>query len=370
AVLDESGGVGYLASLTDYAANVAHMASYAAQLRDAWHRRKLLELASNIQEAVYEDAARAPDLIAKIEAELTTITAVTTSDAAVPYGILVEATMDAIEDRRQHPDRYVGISSGLRLLDQLTGGWQATDLVIIAARPSMGKTALALSMLRAAADAGHPSLIFSMEMSREQLVNRLVSMVARVNASDAMRGSLTAQEWAIWVRAGARTQDFPIYIDDTPALDLAQLRTRARRAVRDWGVRLIVVDYLQLMASTSNPHNREQQIAEISRGLKALAKELRIPVIALAQLNRSVESRGDKRPLMSDLRESGSIEQDADLILFIYREWVYKRREPGNEHLQNRAELLLEKHRNGPTGTVNVAFVERYTSFENLEVDR
>jgi replicative DNA helicase len=260
-----------------------------------------------------------------------------------------------------------GVPSGYKDLDKLTAGFQKSDLIIIAARPSMGKTALGLCIARnAAKESGVPVGFFSLEMSKEQLAMRLLCSEARVDSHKIRSGFLSRQECGKLLQAAGLFMDVPIYIDDTPGISPLELRAKARRIMADQGLGLVVIDYLQLMRGRETVERREQEISEISRSLKGLAKELDIPVIAIAQLNRKVEERADKRPLLSDLRESGAIEQDADVIAFIYRDELYAKqacKEPGV------AEIIIGKQRNGPSGeTVKLAYISTYTRFENLAI--
>jgi len=257
-----------------------------------------------------------------------------------------------------------GVPTGYQDLDKITAGLQPSELIIVAGRPGMGKTAFALNIAANAAYTGVGAAIFSLEMAKEQLVLRMLCSEARVNSSKVRSGYLGERDFPQLAKAAGRLHEAPIYIDDTPAISVLELRAKARRLLRDRSkkVGLIVVDYLQLMRGMGNANNREQEISEISRSLKALAKELNVPVIALSQLNRKVEDRTGRKPQMSDLRESGAIEQDADVIMFIYREELYDKT---NEDVKGKAEVIVEKQRNGPTGTITLTFLGEYTRFEN-----
>jgi replicative DNA helicase len=270
--------------------------------------------------------------------------------------------MTLLQQRYANRGQITGLPTGFSDLDNLTAGLQNEDLVIVAARPSMGKTALALNLAETAAlRAKKGVLIFSMEMSASQLAFRLISSLGRINQQHLRTGDLAEEDWPRVTQATALLSESKIFIDDTPALSPGELRSRARRMAREHGLGLVVIDYLQLMQVPGNKENRATEISEISRNLKALAKELKVPVIALSQLNRALEQRNDKRPVMSDLRESGAIEQDADLILFIYREEVYDK-ETANKGI---AEIIIGKQRNGPIATVKLTFLGQYTKFEN-----
>ncbi|MDZ4384708.1 MAG: replicative DNA helicase, partial [Nitrospirota bacterium] len=266
-------------------------------------------------------------------------------------------------------ERVTGIPTGFYDLDMLTSGFQASDLIIVAGRPSMGKTAFCLCIAQhAGIEKGQPVAIFSLEMAKEQLVIRMLCAEARVDSHKLRSGFLAKSDWPRLTTAAGRLSEAPIFIDDAPGTSVLEMKAKARRLKAEHGLSLIIVDYLQLMSGRGERRRggsdtREQEISEISRSLKALAKELSVPVIALSQLNRAVESRHDKRPLLADLRESGAIEQDADVILFIYRDEVYKQ----TEENKGVAEIIIGKQRNGPVGVVKMAFIDKYTRFENLE---
>ncbi|MCF8043447.1 MAG: replicative DNA helicase, partial [Desulfarculaceae bacterium] len=295
------------------------------------------------------------------------------SQQVSPIGEVVTSSLKIIEERFKNKGQVSGVPTGFKLLDQLTTGLQPGDLIIIAGRPSMGKTAFALNVAsNAALDSGVVTAIFSLEMSKEQLGMRLLASEARVSGSKIRSGFLSHnQDFPALTQAADRLHGSPIFIDDTPALSVLDLRAKARRLKLEHGLGLILVDYLQLMRGRGSTESREQEISNISRSLKALAKELSVPVVALSQLNRKVEERpgGDKRPMLSDLRESGAIEQDADVIAFIYRKKVYKKRDDPEEDDDNVAEIIIGKQRNGPTGTVRMAFLDDLTRFEDLTYD-
>ena len=281
----------------------------------------------------------------------------------VPMRAAVKEAFQILHQRYESKGSVTGLATGFADLDELTAGLQPSDLIIVAARPSMGKTALAVNFAEHAAMRSKKAVaIFSMEMSASQLAFRLISSLGRINQQHLRTGDIQEEEWPRVTSAITMLSDAKIFIDDTPALSPAELRARARRLKREHDLGLIVIDYLQLMAVPGNKENRATEISEISRGLKALAKELNIPVIALSQLNRSLEQRTDKRPVMADLRESGAIEQDADVILFIYRDEYYNP-ESSDKGL---AEIIIGKQRNGPTGTVKLTFLGQYTKFENF----
>jgi replicative DNA helicase len=274
-------------------------------------------------------------------------------------------TIDQIDERYQNQEAVTGLSTGFSKFDELTAGLQKGDLIIVAGRPSMGKTTLALNIAENAAlnmtKGKNPTAIFSMEMSVDQLALRMISSLGRVNQSSLRNGRLADDDWPRINGAIQQMQEAPLFIDDTPALSPTEIRARARRLKRQHGLSLIVVDYLQLMKVTGNTENRATEISEISRSLKALARELEVPIIALSQLNRSVEQRPDKKPIMSDLRESGAIEQDADLIIFIYREEVYDK----DTIRKGQAEINIAKQRNGPVGEFRLTFQGKWTRFDD-----
>jgi replicative DNA helicase len=287
-------------------------------------------------------------------------------------GDIITDTIKTIENLYERKEQITGVPTGFTDIDNMTSGMQGGDLVIVAGRPSMGKTAFCLNLIEyASMRASKPvsSVVFSLEMSKEQLVQRLLCSVARIDATRVRTGKLAQSEFPTLVTAAGVIAEAPIYIDDTPAISVLELRAKARRLKQERDIGIIVVDYLQLMTG-SNTENRQQEISEISRSLKALAKELKVPVIALSQLNRSLESRTDKRPMLADLRESGAIEQDADVIMFLYREAVYcdackKRDNSCNEDHERNAEVIIGKQRNGPLGVEQLTFLGEYTRFES-----
>jgi replicative DNA helicase len=372
--LDGVGGQVFLADLGDLALAPANVDHYARMVRDKAQLRKFIAAA---QQALYEAHARQADPDSALEEAERAIFSATQqrfSQAYSPIGPVVKAALGIIEARFKNKGTVSGVPTGFRLLDQLTYGLQAGDLIIIAGRPSMGKTAFALNIAsNAALDSGMAVAIFSLEMSKEQLGLRLLSSEARISGSKLRSGFLSpAQDWPALTAATDRLYNSPIFIDDTPALSVLELRSKARRIKAEHGLKLILVDYLQLMRGRKESFDsREQEISDISRSLKALAKELDVPVVALSQLNRKVEERkeGDKRPMLSDLRESGAIEQDADVIAFIYRKKVYKKKDEAAEPDDNLAEIIIGKQRNGPTGTVKLVFLDDLTKFEDWAPD-
>ncbi|GAB4569975.1 MAG: replicative DNA helicase [Haliangiales bacterium] len=371
--LSAIGGLPFLSQLALRVPTADNVGYYAQIIQDKHSARRLMLAASDIAARGYEDYGEVSDYLDQAEATIFEVTQQKQRSGPAPLKSLIKEVFRSLDERYAAPDGVTGVPTGFVDLDERTAGLQPTELIILAARPAMGKTSFALSLAQNCADpdlGGFPCLVFSLEMSSSQLAERLLCSEAKVDSSNLRRGKLERQDMTNLTYAAGKLAKAPIMIDDTPALSLRELRARARRFVADkelFGDRkfgLIVVDYLQLMRGSQQARqgSREQEISEISRGLKSLAKELHCPVLALSQLNRSLESRTDKRPLLSDLRESGAIEQDADVILFIYRDVVY------NEDTEEPdvAEVIIGKNRHGATGTVKTMFEGRYTRFENL----
>jgi replicative DNA helicase len=329
----------------------------------ALRRRAIHEASSIIQEA-FNVGSEVDEFLDATEQKILSISDYRVRPAFYKVGDVVQDSIKLVEKLYDQKEPVTGVPTGLEKLDLKTAGFQPSDLIIIAARPSMGKTALALNIAQYVGTHRKKGVaVFSLEMSKEQLVLRLLCSEARVDNSKVRTGHLGERDFPRLVDAASRIAEAPVFIDDSPAITVTELRAKARRLNREHPLSLIVVDYLQLMRSPGYSHSREQEISDISRSLKALAKELSVPVIALSQLNRSVESRNDKRPVMSDLRESGAIEQDADIIMFIYRDEVYNQQSPD----KGVAELIISKQRTGPTGTVRVAFSPEFTRFDSLD---
>ncbi len=369
--LDAIGGVGFLGELTLRVPTADNVVAYAEIVTDKHQARKLMLASSEIHEKGYEDGVEVRDYLDEAEAKIFEVTQRRDKSGPEPVKSLVKKVFSSLDERFKSEGGITGLPTGFDALDQRTAGLQPTELIILAARPAMGKTSFALSLAQfAATTAGWPCLVFSLEMSSTQLAERMLCSEARVDSSALRRGMLQRQDMTNLTYAAATLSKAPILIDDTPALSLRELRARARRfrsnkelfGGKKFG--LILVDYLQLMRGSPQAAkaSREQEISEISRGLKSLAKELDCPVLALSQLNRSLEQRTDKRPQLSDLRESGAIEQDADVIMFIYRDVIYNKE---CEH-PDIAEVIIGKNRHGATGTVETHFEGRYTRFENL----
>ena len=363
---EETGGLAYLAGLARDTPTAANIRAYADIVRERSLLRQLIRVSGEIAASAYESEGRtAKELVDGAEQLVFAIAEQgrRTTSGFVPLREVLGATIDRLDMLHQSQGQLTGVSTGYADLDRMTAGLQPGDLIIVAGRPSMGKTTLALNIAENAAIAASTAVaVFSMEMSREQLSMRMISSLGRVDQSHLRTGNFGDEDWARINGAIAQMKSAPIYIDDSAALTPTEVRARARRLTREQPLGLIVIDYLQLMQVPGTKENRATEISEISRSLKALAKELKVPVIALSQLNRSVEQRTDKKPVMSDLRESGALEQDADLIMMIYREEVY---EPDTPR-KGIADIIIAKQRNGPTGDVHLTFLGKYTRFENL----
>ncbi|MBW2273889.1 MAG: replicative DNA helicase [Deltaproteobacteria bacterium] len=366
-LLDSVGGAVTLAEIADYEATAANALHYARIVRDKSIKRNLIGVASEIVSIGYEGSEPSAKLLDTAESKIFALSQEHSRSSLSPLRVEVHGAMDHIEMLINHGGDLTGLSTGFAGLDKMTGGLQKGDLIILAARPSMGKTALALNVARnCAVHMGKSVAVFSLEMTTQSLVMRLLSSEARVDASAFRSGFIPQETHGALIDAAATLATAPVWIDDTPAPTVLEIRAKARRMHAQHGLDLVIVDYLQLARSDSNVQSREQEISEISRGLKGLAKELKIPVIALSQLNRGPETRkDDKRPMLADLRESGAIEQDADIIAFIYRDIVYNKE---TEH-ENLAELLIRKQRNGPTGMVQLEFQGRYALFQDWPED-
>ncbi len=364
--LEEVGGPLYLAELAQSTVGAANALHHARIVREKSVQRRLIGAATDIITRCFEATQDINQLLDESEQAIFAIADAKTVQGVKSSKELVAAVFEQIEKRMESKELVTGVPTGYYQFDEYTAGLQPSDLIIIAGRPSMGKTAFALNVaMRSAAMHGVPTAIFSLEMSMEQLMQRMLCSWAKVDLSRLRRGRLDDDDWARLYEAANNLSPAPIFIDDTAALTTMEMRARCRRLKAEHGLGLVVVDYLQLMRASRHIDSREQEISDISRNLKALAKELHLPVVALSQLNRKVEERGDKRPMMSDLRESGAIEQDADVIIFLYRAAAYKRKEELTPE-DNVAEIIIGKQRNGPTGMVKLTFFKEYTAFENL----
>ncbi len=361
--LEASGGVVYVAGLTQGVPTIANLPYYAGIIKQKSIVRRIIQIAGELQQECYGDVEDVDELLTRTGQTLMTLN---DSSESTPYRSLrdvVKVAFQQIEERQNQTEKYTGVRTGFNALDDITSGWQGSDLIIIAARPAMGKTAFTLNMMTNAAVRFSRSVLFcSLEMGSEQLAMRLLASEARVDMSKVRTGQLTEGQWSRLLQEVANLAKAPIWLDDTPSLTPQLLLNRARRLNAEHGLDMVIIDYLQLMETSAKVQSREQQISDISRRLKMLAKELQIPVIALSQLNRGVEQRTEKRPMMSDLRESGAIEQDADIIAFLYRDEYY------NEDSEDKGigEVIIGKHRSGSLGTVKLKFFPQFTRFENL----
>src|SRR5688572_2392647 len=367
--LIEGNGAYYIAELTSKVSSAANIEYHARIIIEMAIKRNLIEIASQIHTDAYEDTTDVFELLDKTEQSIFKISDTNLRKNYDTMKSLMFQAIQELQEKKNHKDGLTGIPSGFSKLDRITSGWQKSDLTIIAARPGMGKTAFIVSALRnAAVDFNFPVAIFSLEMASLQLVNRLISAEAELESDKIKRGNLAEFEWQQLVHKTNRLSSAPIFIDDTPALSILELRAKCRRLKAEHNIQLVVVDYLQLMRGEVGG-NREQEIASISRALKGVAKELNIPVIALSQLSRGVETRGgDKRPQLSDLRESGSIEQDADIVMFLYRPEYYKITvDEDGMPTQGMAEVIIAKHRNGSLENVRLKFIGKYTKFVDYD---
>jgi replicative DNA helicase len=365
--LDDVGGPAYIASLTDGVPRSANVEYYARIVKEKSTLRRLIQSATDVLARAYDAEQDADDLLDEAERSIFQIAEHRLRQGFVPLSELVGSGYRLIEHLQEHRGLVTGVPSGFVDLDEMTAGFQKSDLVIVAARPSMGKTSLVLNVaLHCGISAGKTVGIFSLEMSKEQLFLRMLTSEARVDAHRFRGGYLGEQDYARLVDAFGRLHDAKIFVDDSPGVGILEMRAKARRLKLEHGLDLLVVDYLQLMQGRGRFDNRQQELASISRSLKILAKELQVPIVALSQLSRAPEARGDHRPQLSDLRESGALEQDADVVIFIFREDMYANAEERDPATEGTAELIIGKQRNGPTGVVRVAFLKQYTRFENL----
>ncbi|HWH52867.1 MAG TPA: replicative DNA helicase [Gemmatimonadaceae bacterium] len=369
--LEASGGKDYIGFLVDVVPTAANIEYHAQIVREKAILRRLIEVSTTIVAEAFEGKSTATTLLDEAESRIFQVSQQQTKDGFTRIKELLWPTMERIEALQKGGKTVTGVASGFNDLDELTSGFQPADLVIVAARPSMGKTAFTLNVAQyAAIEHDVPVAFFSLEMSKESLVQRMLTSEARIDAQRLRKGMLRDDDFPRLARAAGILSNAKIWIDDTPGMTLLEMRSKARRLKADAGVGLVVVDYLQLMQGPANSESRQQEVSQISRGLKALAKELSVPVVALSQLSRAPEQRtGDnKRPQLSDLRESGAIEQDADLIMFLYRQEFYDGPvdKDGNS-LEGKAEVIIGKQRNGPTGIVNLFFHKQYTRFESYK---
>ncbi len=363
--LDSIGGASYLASLIDSIPTAANIQYYARIVKEKAILRKLIQTSTEIITQSYEDRGDVEGFLDEAERSIFEISEKRVRPSFYPIREIVKESFATIEKLFKKKEAVTGVPSGFKELDRMTAGFQPSDLVIIAGRPSMGKTAFCLDVAEYAAISNKiPVAIFSLEMSKEQLVIRMLCSQANVEGTRLRTGYLNESDWPKLTIAAGSLSESPIYIDDTAALSVLEMRAKARRLKSDHGLGMVIVDYLQLMKGRARVESRQQEISEISRSLKALAKELNIPIIAVSQLSRKTEERTGNRPQLSDLRESGAIEQDADLILFIYRDEVYNR-DPDNPN-RGKAEVIIGKQRNGPIGKIDLAFLDKFTTFKDL----
>jgi replicative DNA helicase len=362
--LERVGGASYLASLTDIIPFSGTLVHHATIIRKKSILRRLIQTTSEVTARCYDTQDDIENLIDQAEKTIFEIAHSNKGQGFQPMSSIVPRAFDRITKLFDKQEHITGVATGYDELDRMTAGLQASELIILAARPSMGKTALSMNIVQHAALIGKvPVAVFSLEMSMEALALRMLCSIGRIDSQRVRTGKLHDNDWPKLTRATGMLADAPIYIDDTPGQTVLEMRAKARRLKSEHNLGLVVVDYLQLMQGKSNSENRTQEISEISRSLKAMAKELDVPVLALSQLNRSLENRTDKRPQLADLRESGAIEQDADVIMFIYRDEVYNRAEDNPN--RGLAEVIIGKQRNGPTGMVKMTFLGEYTTFEN-----
>lgn len=365
--LEEIGGSAYLSRLIDTVPLAVNAVHYAKIIREKAILRHLIEQSSKIVQKCYEEQGDIDGIIDFAQSAVFEISDNQLKPSFSPVSELILQNINTIEERQNNDAEFSGIPTGYTQLDKLLSGLQKSDLIILAARPSMGKTAFALNIARNVAVNSHELVaVFSLEMSKEQLSMRLLTAEARINSEKLKKGTIGEEDWERVTDAASLISDVPIYIDDSPNISPMDVRAKCRRLKMEHNLGLIIIDYLQLMRSSRANDRRDLEIAEISRSLKGLAKELNVPIIALSQLNRMLEQRAEKRPLMSDLRESGSLEQDADIVAFIYRDEVYNKDE--NNPNKGMAEIIVAKNRNGAIGTAMLSFIGKYTRFENAAI--
>jgi replicative DNA helicase len=362
--LEEIGGAAYLANLVDTVPLAVNAQYYAKIVYDKACLRRLIEKTNSIAKRCFEDRGDVDNVIDFAESSIFEISENKIRPTFYPIGKIIESNIDVLEERQGNRTLVTGVATGFTKLDELTAGLQRSDLVILAGRPGMGKTAFALNIAKnAAVDSNIPVAIFSLEMSKEQLSLRMLSSEARIDSSRLRRGFISQDDWIKITDSAGVLSQAPIFIDDSPNITALEIRAKSRRLKIEKNIGLIIIDYLQLMKGRIAAERRDLEISEISRSLKALAKELDLPVVALSQLNRKLEERSDKRPQLADLRESGALEQDADVVAFLYRDELYNRDE--NNPNKGKAELIVSKQRNGPTGFTILTFLDTYTRFEN-----
>ena len=366
--LDEIGGPAYITALVDGVPRSTNVEHYARIIKEKATLRNLIYSANKILTTAYEGAEEADIILDQAEHAIFAIADDKVRDGFVSLRDLAQASLETIEKLHAHKELITGVPTGFTDLDEMTSGLQPSDLIIIAARPSMGKTSLVLNMAQHVGTKTDMTVgVFSLEMSKEQLFLRLLTSEARIDAHRLRGGFLGERDWGRLSQAIGTLSEARIFIDDTPSIGVLEMRAKCRRLKAEHNLHLVVVDYIQLMQGRGRFENRQQELASISRSLKILAKELQVPILALSQLSRATESRSDHRPQLSDLRESGALEQDADVVLFIFREEMYATDAERRPEIEGIAELIIGKQRNGPTGTVRLAFLKQYTRFENLQ---
>ncbi len=369
--LDRVGGVSYIAALVNAIPNAANIRHHCKIVREKAILRNLINSASDLITKAYMEPENVDEFLDEAERVVFAIAEKKIKPSFFPIKEVIKDSFEMVEKLFDRKEMITGIPTGYKDLDEMTAGLQPSDLIIVAGRPSMGKTAFCLNIAsNAAIKSNLPVAIFSLEMSKEQLVIRMLASEARIDAKQLRTGHLAQSDWNKLTTGAGVLSEVKIYLDDSSALNVLELRAKARRLKREHGLGLIIIDYLQLMRGYGNTESRQQEISDISRSLKGLAKELSCPIIALSQLNRAIETRVDRKPLLADLRESGAIEQDADVIMFIYREEFYKRCEcpmdgPCMCGRRGKATISIGKQRNGPTGDVNLTFVSKYARFED-----
>lgn len=366
--LEEIGGASYLAQLVNEIPLAVNPVHHAKIVHEKASLRRLIHKANEITKRCFEDQDDVDGIIDFAENAIFEISDDKIKPSFFSISTIIDKNIDELEERQANKKLLTGVPTGFSRLDALTSGLQNSDLIILAARPGMGKTAFALNIARnAAVNSGVPTAVFSLEMSKEQLSMRMLCAESRVDSSKIRSGFFGRDDWERITEAAGVLSQAPLFIDDSPDISAMDIRAKSRRLKMDKGLGLIIVDYLQLMRGRIGAERRDLEISEISRALKILAKELELPVVALSQLNRKLEERSDKRPMLADLRESGALEQDADVVAFIYRDDVYNKDE--NNPNRNKAEIILAKQRSGPVGTAHLAFLSTYTRFEDLADD-
>lgn len=362
--IEALGGIEYLLSLSDPSYYSANLETYIEIVREKAILRNLLTFGNDLLSDVYDGKHSSEQLIGDASEKLFSMSEYDSESGLTDISNIVTDTYQYLIEISQNPSALTGISTGFRDLDRYLSGLQNSDFILLAARPSVGKTALGINIAVNAAKNGKKVGVFSLEMSKRQITQRIISMMSMVNLSDIIAGKLEEEEWNQLLAKMEDIKNLDLYIDDTASISLTELRAKAKRKKQEEGLDLIMIDYLQLMTTdSSRVENRQQEISTISRGLKALAKELNIPILSLSQLSRKTEERSDKKPMLSDLRESGAIEQDADVVMMLYRDDYYDK----ESELQNNLEVIIGKHRNGPTGSVNLYFAKEYTLFTDIE---